>query len=198
MYRFDTCSPAIQAYPSFLAENNYQDSTDTKNTAFQKGHNTKLGAFEWLSQQPKLFGALQQVMTAMQSSDWLRDLPVLDKAAQDETSHLSESPFLVDVGGGHGHQCVQVLEKHPTLKGRLVLQDLSQAVDKLAPIDGVQVMAQDFFKKQKVQGLNIPLVFTMTQESNTRQAQNSTTFAGSSTIGPMTFASKSCKIFLRQ
>lgn len=63
-HRFDNCGPAIQAFPSFLAETNYQDITNNTKTPFQKGFNTDLNCFQWLSQQPKQFRALQQVMTA--------------------------------------------------------------------------------------------------------------------------------------
>ena len=123
-------------------------------TPFQKGHDTDLPAFQWLAQQPKLFAALQQVMTAMQSDKWLTDFGLLSKATAvlDTAPNTHEKPFFVDVGGGHGHQCIQLLEKYPSLRGRLVLQDLPQAVEKLPAIDGVRVMAQDFFEKQSIRG----------------------------------------------
>lgn len=124
-------------------------------TPFQKGHDTELGAFQWLTQRPKNFHALQQVMTALQSSDWLEGLDVLDQAAgavAQSPPQSGEAPFLVDVGGGHGHQCKQLLAKYANLHGRLVLQDLPQAVDKLPPIDGVEAMAHDFFQEQPVKG----------------------------------------------
>jgi demethylsterigmatocystin 6-O-methyltransferase len=154
---FDTCGPATYALPSFLAANNYSDITSNTHTPFQKGHNTDLSAFQWLAQHPKNFHALQVVMTALQSAGWLHDLDILDQAAAAATTKVVQGsekkrPFFVDVGGGHGHQCKQVLEKYPNLHGSLVLQDLAQAVDRLPPIDGVKVMAQNFFEKQAVQG----------------------------------------------
>jgi len=152
IHAFDTCGPATNALPSFLADNNYSDITSNTHTPFQKGHNTDLSAFQWLAQHPKNFHALQVVMTALQSADWLNDLDVLDQAATKVVQGSEKKPFFVDVGGGHGHQCKQVLEKFPNLHGSLVLQDLAQAVDKLPPIDGVKIMAQNFFEKQAVQG----------------------------------------------
>ncbi|KIW19666.1 hypothetical protein PV08_00240 [Exophiala spinifera] len=147
----DTCGPATSALPAFLAENSYADISSNTNTPFQKGHNTELGAFEWLAKHPKNFNALQFTMTALQNADWLKDLSVLDQAVQ-QARDGSERPFFVDVGGGHGHQCKQLLEKYPSLQGSVVLQDLPEAVDKLAPIQGVKAMAQNFFEKQSVQG----------------------------------------------
>ncbi|KAI1612695.1 O-methyltransferase-domain-containing protein [Exophiala viscosa] len=151
LHAFETCGPATSAIPSFLAESSYADITSNTNTPFQKGHRTDLGAFQWLTQHPKNFGALQTVMTALQSADWLDALDFLDQAASDFAQE-SEKAFFVDVGGGHGHQCKQLLQKHPQLHGSIVLQDLPQAVDKLPPIEGVKAMAQNFFEDQSVQG----------------------------------------------
>ncbi|OAP64699.1 hypothetical protein AYL99_00671 [Fonsecaea erecta] len=151
VHALDTCGPAIQALPSFLAETQYQDISENLNTPFQKGHKTSLGAFEWLSQKPKNFLALQEIMTAMQSAAWLDGLDVLGQAALN-VAPGSERPFFVDVGGGHGHQCKQLLDKHPNLHGSLVLEDLPQVADKLSPIDGVKIIGQDFFETQAVRG----------------------------------------------
>ena len=96
-------------------------------------------------------------MTAIQSSDWLVGLDILKESANtipNGTPQPSERPFLVDVGGGHGHQCIQLLEKYPNLHSRLVLQDLPQAMNKLPPIVGVKAMAQDFFRKQIIEGIS--------------------------------------------
>lgn len=95
-------------------------------------------------------------MTAFQSASWIDGLAQLNDAAEAAEQH--ETPFLVDVGGGHGHQCVQLLNKYPALKDRVVLQDLPEAVGKLGKIDGVQVTEQDFFKEQSVKGTPHPSV----------------------------------------
>lgn len=141
--------------PDFFAENNYQDITSNTNTPFQKAHNTKLTSFEWLVQHPKHFENLQKVMTSLQGSEWTEGFDLLDKEAQKIHSGApqpGEKQFFVDVGGGHGHQCRELGKKYPTLLGRMVLQDLPEAVEKLAPIEGVQVQAYDFFQPQTVTG----------------------------------------------
>ncbi|CAG8050321.1 unnamed protein product [Penicillium salamii] len=152
---FDTHGPVVQAMPDFFAENNYQDVTDNTNTPFQKAHNTKLTSFEWLVQQTKHFENLQKVMTSLQGSEWTHDFDLLDDEVQKVPSsapHAVESPFFVDVGGGHGHQCRELGKKYPNLLGRMVLQDLPEAVEKLAPIEGVEIKAYNFFQPQAVTG----------------------------------------------
>lgn len=141
--------------PEFFAENNYQDITSTTHTPFQKAFNTKLTSFEWLVQNPKQFGYLQKVMTAMEGLEWTEGFNLIDTEAHKIPSsppQPTEKPFFVDVGGGHGHQCVQLGKKYPNLLGRLVLQDLPEAVDKLSPIEGVKAEAYDFFQKQPITG----------------------------------------------
>ena len=95
-------------------------------------------------------------MTALQVSDWSTGLGLFHEAVSSVPSdqpQASEKPFLVDVGGGYGHQCTEVLKKYPTLHGRLVLEDLPQTIDSLPPIDGVKALTQDFFEEQAIKGM---------------------------------------------
>ncbi|KAH8650058.1 O-methyltransferase-domain-containing protein [Xylariales sp. PMI_506] len=152
---FEYVSPIVQTFPSFLVENGYQDITSSTNTPFNKAFSTTLPAFAWLVQHPKHFRALQVVMTALQSSEWIVGFKLLDDEVQSvsaATAEASTRPFLVDVGGGHGHQCAQLLKVYPELHGKLYLQDLPAAVNKLTPIDGVTANAHDFFTKQPIEG----------------------------------------------
>ncbi|RDK37168.1 S-adenosyl-L-methionine-dependent methyltransferase [Aspergillus phoenicis ATCC 13157] len=155
LYAFETCGPASQAVPGFFADNNYADITDNKNTPFQKAFQTDVTCFEWLAKHPKLFDALQQVMTGLKSTDWFLNFDLFQQEAHRAASsqvHLGEDIFFVDVGGGHGHQCIQLIDKYPHLPGRLVLQDLPEAVNHLPPLDGVRVMAHDIFQPQTIKG----------------------------------------------
>ncbi|KAJ6187511.1 hypothetical protein N7519_002419 [Penicillium mononematosum] len=147
---FDMIGPVMQAMPAFFAENNYQDVTVNTNTPFQKAHDTNLTSFDWLVQQPKHFDNLQKVMTALQGSEWTRDLLFLTMKPIRFHPRASEKPFFVDVGGGHGHQCIELGKKYPNLLDHLVLQDLPEAVKNLAPIDGVKAEAYDFFQPQPI------------------------------------------------
>ncbi|CAI7613307.1 unnamed protein product [Penicillium discolor] len=155
---YDTIGPVMQAMPDFFAENNYQDVTVNTNTPFQKAHNTKLTILEWLVQNPKQFGNLQKIMTALQGSEWTEGFERFDDEARkisskdSSTPQASEKPFFVDVGGGHGHQCIELGKKYPNLLGYLVLQDLPEAVNDLAPIDGVKAETYDFFQPQPIIG----------------------------------------------
>ncbi|KAJ9610291.1 hypothetical protein H2200_005068 [Cladophialophora chaetospira] len=156
IHAFDTCGPAIQAVPSFLADHKYQDITSNSETPFQKGHNTSLSTFKYLQGQPKLFNGLQQVMTAFQSSAWLEGLGVLDREAQKlslsqhRAAGEDEPPFFVDIGGGHGHQSLHILERYPHLSNRIILQDLPETISHLPSTfrSSIRATAQSFFEPQ--------------------------------------------------
>ncbi|KAH8688753.1 putative O-methyltransferase [Talaromyces proteolyticus] len=150
-----TLSPAANATPAFLAETGYKNITDSGNTPFQKAFNTNLKAFDWLQGHPDLFGALQVVMTSLESTNWTENFEMFHKEAESilpRESQSAESPFLVDVGGGYGHQCIQLLKKYRNLHGRLVLEDLPEAVGGTQHADGIIYLTQNFFEKQAVCG----------------------------------------------
>ena len=153
VHAFSTVSPTMLALPSFLESSDHQDITSGTNTPFQVAFKTDLSAFAYLATHPTQRVALQTVMTADQSSQWVEGFEQFRREAQAVASDAgSGAPFFVDVGGGHGHQCVQLLDKYPALKGKLVLEDLPETVEKLDAIDGVRTVAQDFFKEQREKG----------------------------------------------
>jgi demethylsterigmatocystin 6-O-methyltransferase len=147
-------NPVLNSTPDFLAETGYKNITDTAKTPFQKAFNTELKPFEWLPQHPKLFASMQVVMTSLQSSNWTEGFDLFEKQVQSVSAITlppSEPPFFVDVGGGYGHQCLQLLKKYPGLHGRLTLEDLSEAIEKAEHVDGIEYLTQDFFEPQIVQ-----------------------------------------------
>ena len=64
--------------------------------------------------------------------------------------------FMVDIGGGSGHDLVKFAERHPpsTFSGQLVLQDIPEVIEPLVgklPHD-IRAVAHDFLQPQPVQG----------------------------------------------
>lgn len=80
---------------------------------------------------------------------WLSVYPI-----NEETKGWNpENPVFVDVGGGIGHQCLALKTKYPQLPGRVVLQDLSVALEHAIPMQNVEVLAHDFFEPQPIKGM---------------------------------------------
>lgn len=154
--RFYLVGPILQAAPSFLSETNYQEISIKTKTPFQKAFHTELSVFEWMVQHPNYTRNGQLAMASTQSSDWLQDFQLLEEAVHDFTScpePLPNRPFFVDVGGSYGHQTVHLRDKYSGLSGHLVLQDMLEVVEQVPALDGIKVMAQDFFTPQVVQGI---------------------------------------------
>lgn len=150
---FDNCGPVFQAFPSFLADNKYQDITDAAHTAFQKAFPTDLPAFMWLPTQPERFGPLQQVMTVQGAvgSPWFTVFPF-----EKEAGGFGGKTVFVDVGGGFGQQSAGLLGAFPHLGGKIVLQDLPQTLAHLPPgvvvPEGIEAQPHNFFTEQPVKG----------------------------------------------
>ncbi|KAL4934711.1 S-adenosyl-L-methionine-dependent methyltransferase [Aspergillus undulatus] len=150
-YMFDVICPAIQALPEFLAETGYADVTDGTKTSFQKAFHTDLTHFAWLGQRPEYLASWQQTQTALGSSEWLTGFELFEKEALGTEDDV-ERVFFVDVGGGHGHQCLAVRDKYPGFKGQFVLEELPEVVQQLSEIPGLRIEVNDIFEEQKIKG----------------------------------------------
>lgn len=95
---------------------------------------------------------LEQLLpiTGMYDFSWL-----VEKSKSDP-----DTPLLVDVGGGKGQALRAILKEYPDIpKERCILQDQSFIIDQAAVehketpgLEGLQLMAHDFFKEQPVKG----------------------------------------------
>ncbi|KAI5863833.1 S-adenosyl-L-methionine-dependent methyltransferase [Durotheca rogersii] len=154
---FDNLGPSIQALPDFLAGGGYRDvdgGGGGGGTAFNRAFATDLPPFKWLAARPERFAPFQHAMTvqgaAAAAAPWFRAFPLA--AEVDADAGAADAPFLVDVGGGFGHQCAALAAAFPALRGRLVLEDLPEALAAAPALDGVRAVPHDFFAPQPVAG----------------------------------------------
>ncbi|TVY44620.1 O-methyltransferase [Lachnellula subtilissima] len=162
---FDHVGPQFQKLPSFLLCNGYQNITDRSNTVFQSAWKTDLPVFEWLSQHPEHFDNLNQHMAArrLQMPSWMSVFPFEREA---KGWHETD-PLFVDIGGGIGHQCAELKAIYPSIKGRVILQDLPHSIEQALSTPGVENMAQDFFLPQPIRGIPpiLPYYYCFTYQS---------------------------------
>ena len=73
----------------------------------------------------------------------------------DGAKTVGRAVFLVDIGGGKGHDLQELHRKYPELPGKLVLQDLKDVI-KGAEASGLDekiiTMEYDFFTPQPISG----------------------------------------------
>ncbi|PVH84224.1 o-methyltransferas-like protein [Cadophora sp. DSE1049] len=160
-HSFDTITPVLHTLPSFLASTNYRTISSPTSTPFQTAFSTPLSCFEWLPSQPERFGHFQHSMSIPRgNSDWLSVFPFEEEIAgwRSEMREVREGEegenkrvVFVDVGGGRGGQCVELRRRFPKMSGRVVLQDLSEAI-KGVELEGVEVEVGDFWGVQSAKG----------------------------------------------
>ena len=144
------------AIPKWLSDNSYKQPQDNKNLPFNLSKNTDQHFFEWLSQRPRHQQAFNEYMSFQRvgQKSWL-DVFLLEEYVHDSTGNKHRTLF-VDVGGGYGHQCKEVLRRFPWLQGRVVLQDThGAAIDSAKDIKGLKVVHHDFTKAQPVKGARV-------------------------------------------
>ena len=83
-------------------------------------------------------------------ANWMDFYPV-ERQLGDGSLQDRQAVMFVDIGGGMGHEAIAFLKRFPNLPGRVVLQDLPAVVAQV-DLDGVEVMAHDFFEPQPLHG----------------------------------------------
>lgn len=63
-----------------------------------------------------------------------------------------KKPLFVDVGGGIGHQFVELIARYPKLPGRIVLQDMAHCIGEALQSPGLDAMVYDMYDRQPIKG----------------------------------------------
>lgn len=122
----------MPSLPDFLSSINYQNPTDVRKTAFNYVHQTDLHWFDWIQQTPEIGNKFDEAMamtTALQKLAIQKDITIL-LAQSSQLWHQENDPILfVDVGDGRGHILADIRREQPSLKGRMIIQDLQNVID---------------------------------------------------------------------
>jgi hypothetical protein len=78
--------------------------------------------------------------------------PVQECLVQGSKQDDDEAVFLVDVGGGRGHDLECLKHAHPNIKGKLILHDRPEVVGLAGLSPGLDKMPHDFNTTQPVKG----------------------------------------------
>ncbi|KAK7993657.1 hypothetical protein PG989_007038 [Apiospora arundinis] len=156
-FLFDMYMPITGKAPAFLQDTSYQNPNDAKHGILQYTQQTDKEVFPWmlLPENKELFDNAQTFFEGDRGSrpSWVEWFPVQEKLLK---GCSSETPVLVDVAGGRGHDITEFHEKFPQEAGRLVLQDqqpvLDSATDLPASIEKIPI---DFYKDVPIEGSRI-------------------------------------------
>lgn len=154
---YDFLGPGIYSMPRFLEASKYRNPTDYNDGAFQYGHRTHLGFWEYLKEEPER-------MTVFNSG--MRSLATIGGATRSAESYPFDEELgkydlgdddvaIVDVGGGRGQALEAIRQAFPGLKGRMVLQDVREVIED-ARAKGlpsfIEPMVSSFLEPQPVKG----------------------------------------------
>ena len=69
-----------------------------------------------------------------------------------ELAEEDDAVLMVDVGGGRGHDLLELAKRKGPEHGRLILQDLPEVIADAPELELVESMGYDFFTPQPVKG----------------------------------------------
>ena len=151
----DFVHKTFYATPTLLALNGFQNPSDPLNTAMQLAFNAPGKApYEIFVSKPHSARAIGTMLAAMGVSKLHRIetvYPIRERLVHGFDQSLQDALF-VDIGAGNGHVVAGLRAAMPDLPGRLVAQDLPAVIGAvLAPPEGVEMQAYDFFTEQPIQ-----------------------------------------------
>ncbi|KAK8015332.1 O-methyltransferase [Apiospora arundinis] len=149
---YDVARPSFNGFPAFFKDTGYTQPTSLTNGPFQAAHETQLPFFDWLVATPPHLSHFDSFMSAYRAGkpDWWDFYPVEDRLVTGFDPTNNNDAFLVDVGGGRGHDLVQFAEVHAAHPGRLILQDREPVIAAAEKSDHFEAQVHDFFTPQPV------------------------------------------------
>ncbi|KAB8205601.1 S-adenosyl-L-methionine-dependent methyltransferase [Aspergillus parasiticus] len=118
--------------PCFTALSSFLSSPEQRSTAFQLAHNTSGGLYDMQQAHPDMAKAFQNYLQLEHSClpNWLT---VVDFQSEFAENTCTDTVLFVDLGGGNGQQCLNLLTEYPNMKGRVILQDTPSVVQDALP-----------------------------------------------------------------
>ena len=149
---FDVHVPTFARLPAYFRSTKHLAPTDQ--SAFKYCNGTELGIFEWLAANPRMQTAFQNHMAgySIGRPHWMDEgfYPVSERLEGVGEGEV----LLVDVGGATGHDLAEFHHKCPTISGKLILQDQTEAISSIQEGErpGIACTVHDFFTPQPVKG----------------------------------------------
>lgn len=124
-------------------------------------------AFVWAGDHPRLLSEFSLWMSELHDGQKtfldVFDLPAYankeattsSTTAPGSNDDDSAPPLFVDIGGGVGQQCALLKQVHPTLPGRVILQEQPFLLPHAIPVPGMECEAFDFWNPQPHKGARV-------------------------------------------
>jgi hypothetical protein len=147
-FRYDSLRPTTAKLVEFLHATGFQNPTGKSPFEYAFGESL----CSWVGSDSQRQSNMMAYMAGRRKGG-IRWTEVFDPKSLLPTARTGKDDvLLVDVGGNQGHDLKLFRECRADLPGKLILQDLPEAVKKLEKLDGIDVMAYDFFTPQPIKG----------------------------------------------
>ncbi|OTB15543.1 hypothetical protein K445DRAFT_60843 [Daldinia sp. EC12] len=155
IYTYDVAGPSFRGLPRYLKSIKYALPTKLTDGPFQAAHKTELPFFAWLDQNPPYLEVFNNYMSAYRAGkpSWVDQgfYPISERLVEGFNSNPEGNDvLLVDVGGGLGHDIRELKEKHPSLPGKIILQDRPEVISAVSGGGIFEAIAHDFFTPQPI------------------------------------------------
>ena len=152
---YDLFFPIGAVLPKYMREHGvhqFPTQPGDKNPFF---YAHKLRFWEFLDKNPEHRKDFDALMSERQKGflPWYKKFPFVSVLGLN-AKRDPEAILFVDVGGNKGHEAVGLHAAYPDLPGRLILQDLSDMIDRVGkdPPKDIELMSYDFFTLQPIKG----------------------------------------------
>ncbi|KAF2829409.1 o-methyltransferas-like protein [Ophiobolus disseminans] len=153
---YELVVPGMQPIPKFLAETSYKNPTNAEHLPFNLAFGPQL-FFPWVQEHPEVLGSFLEWMAVQREghTPWLEFYPFEQQVVSGFRAEDPHAVLLVDVGGNTGHEIREIRQQCPSLRGRMVLQDLPSTIAQVKSSQDMEAMAHDFFTPQPVEGARV-------------------------------------------
>jgi hypothetical protein len=147
----------LNKMPEYLRAKGFHTPTDGASGPFQYALETKLSYFDYIHESPVKMERFNRCMTGNRVArrHWVEWFPIREHLLKDfENCKSPNSSFLVDMGGGRGHDLERLVKDFPETSGYLILQDLPGTIRRIAnSASGFTPMVHDIFEPQPITGM---------------------------------------------
>lgn len=155
---FEVGARCFLATPQFLKDTAYKNPNNVVHSPFQVAMLTDKPAFVWAGEHPRLLSQFSLWMSELHDGQKnfldVFDLPAYANKAKAAPGN-DTTPMFVDIGGGIGQQCALLKQVHPTLPGRVILQEQPFLLPHAIPVPGMECEAFDFWNLQPHKGARV-------------------------------------------
>ncbi len=131
----------------------FPDGSKGEQNPFIRTHS--ITQWEMMRQEPELKQAIDNYMPIRRNGlrvPWHEIYPAATELDVKGYSELHEPPLSVDIGGNTGYEAASLKTKNPHIKGRCVVQDLSETLASSVAPEGIDRMVYDIFTPLPIKG----------------------------------------------